>query len=85
MNKIQITGVRYGAKVVSLVSEVKRLAGVSLTEAKSIVERVIDGEAVVVEFKNEETLREFRVAAENLGAETGPEEGNTVQVAVERH
>ncbi|WP_029190808.1 hypothetical protein [Verrucomicrobium spinosum] len=78
MNKIQITGVRYGAKVVSLVSEVKRLAGVSLTEAKSIVERVIDGEAVVVEFKNEETLREFRVAAENLGAETGPEEGNTV-------
>jgi ribosomal protein L7/L12 len=78
MNKIQITGLRYGAKVVSLVSEVKRLAGVSLTEAKSIVERVIDGEAVVLEFKDEETLREFRVAAENLGAETGPQEGNTM-------
>jgi len=68
MIQAQIVEIKYGAKVVSLVAEVRKLAGVSLSEAKGMVERAIDGEAVTVEFENAKNLQEFKMLAEGLGA-----------------
>jgi ribosomal protein L7/L12 len=68
MVQARITAIEYGARVVSLISEIKKHAGVSLSEAKQIVERVIDGESVSIELRDERCLSALKEAAESLGA-----------------
>lgn len=63
-----MTGIEYGAKVVSLISAIKMHAGVSLVEARQMVERVIDGESASIPFQDEGSLRVFKEVAEGLGA-----------------
>jgi len=68
MVQAQMTGIEYGARVVSLISEIKKHAGVSLSEAKQMVERVIEGEVISIGLRDERCLSAFKEAVESLGA-----------------
>ncbi|WP_038164777.1 hypothetical protein [Verrucomicrobium sp. BvORR106] len=68
MVQAQITTIEYGARVVSLILAVKEHADVSLSEARQMVERVIGGEPVSLELRDERSFKALKEAAESFGA-----------------
>ena len=61
---------RPGIQVVSLIQLVRVHSGLSLTESKVSVERLLAGSPVTLSFPSPSALSEFRVSAEQLGVET---------------
>ena len=68
MTTLELAGWRPGLETVELIKAVKAHASRSLSEAKSDVERLLDGEVVVLEFSTNESREAFRKIAEGLGA-----------------
>ena len=71
MTALQLIGWRPGIKSVSLIRAMKEHATGSLTESKRLLEDLLDGKTVTLEFRTEEEKEKFRLLAEELGAVTG--------------
>ncbi|QIF01909.1 hypothetical protein [Roseimicrobium sp. ORNL1] len=68
MNTLKIVRLKPKTKVVSLMAAVGRYSGVGLGDAKALIENVIGGEPVTLQFESEIKRTEFRALAESLGA-----------------
>jgi hypothetical protein len=67
MKTLTMTSWKPGLQTVSLIEAVKQYSTGSLVLAKSEVERLLDGEAVVLEFPSDSDKDEFRKKAEAFG------------------
>jgi len=68
MTTLEITGWKKGMDTVSLIKAVQRYSTRSLSKAKTLVEDVLSGDSIVLEFADEETRELFRREASKLGA-----------------
>jgi ribosomal protein L7/L12 len=67
MTTLELTEWRPGLNTVALIKAVRTFASRSLSEAKTDVERFLDGEVVVLEFSTDQSREAFRKEAEKLG------------------
>ena len=68
MTTLTMTSWKKGLQTVSLIEAINRYSTGSLIRAKSEVERLLAGEAVVLEFSSESAKEEFSEKAEVFGA-----------------
>ena len=68
MTEVRLVGWNKGLQTVSLIKAICDHAGVSLSEAKFLVEELLDGRSVAVSFANAAKMNEFREVARRLGA-----------------
>ena len=68
MTTLIMTSWKPGLQTVSLIEAVKQYSTGSLIRAKFEVERLLAGEAVILQFTSESLKDEFRQKAEGLGA-----------------
>ncbi len=68
MMTLEITSWKKGLQTVSLIRAIKEYSTESLVRAKDEVERLLDGEAIRLEFQTAAARDEFKKKAESLGA-----------------
>jgi hypothetical protein len=69
MTKLRLTGWRDGIQSVSLAGTLSQHVG-SLTEAKCLLEKLLDGDEVELSFETDEDRELFRAKVESLGVLT---------------
>jgi hypothetical protein len=69
MHKLRLTGWRYGLRKVSMTQALQRHARLSLSEAKQVTDRVLDGELVDIECPTESDRLLLGEALVALGAD----------------
>ncbi|NJM55235.1 MAG: hypothetical protein HC841_04375 [Verrucomicrobiae bacterium] len=71
---VRLTAWQVGLRTIDLMKALCSIAEMKLPEAKRMVERLVDGEAIDVFFSDDERAREFRVMALKAGAIMNPDE-----------
>jgi len=66
---VRIAGWRPGLKTISLIDLVRGSARMSLTQAKDLVDSLLDGQSHTLSFETSEEARAFQAAADDLGVE----------------
>jgi hypothetical protein len=67
---VRLTGWRPGLKVLSLIDLVRGSAALTLTQAKALVDGLLDGRTHTLSFANLQDAHAFQAAANDLGVET---------------
>lgn len=67
MTTLEMTSWKKGLQTVSLIEAVKEFSTGSLVEAKALVEKLLAGEAVKLEFETESKRAKFQRRAESFG------------------
>ncbi len=68
MTALRLVGWEKGAQTVSLMAAVREYGDVSLAQAKNMVEALLDGKIVVIEFADLVKMETFRRVAIEAGA-----------------
>lgn len=68
MTTLEVTAWEKGLQTVSLIEAVKEYSTGSLIRAKALVEKLLAGERVKLEFETEWKKEAFKTKAESLGA-----------------
>ena len=67
MTALKLVGWEKGIKTVSLINAICEYTGSSLSQAKSLVEELLAGKAITIEFADDATMKAFRSRAISFG------------------
>ncbi len=66
--KVTLTGWKTGLKTVSLIEAIKAHSGLGLVASKALVDELLEGEVMSLEFESKENAITFQKVAQSLGA-----------------
>lgn len=68
VSTLRLIGWEKGLQTVSLIRAIRECGDLSLSESKQMVESLLDGQTVAIEFVDLERMSDFRRIASGLGA-----------------